>query len=55
MNEEDIYDFNDRESYEENDDWFECQSCFALIKDPYVIKEFGMEWYLCPECGGECV
>lgn len=55
MSTEDVYDFEDMESYNESNDYCECQVCFSIVNDPIIIKEFGYEWLLCPNCGGECL
>lgn len=49
---EDIYDREEHESYEEDDGYF-CFSCGWFGKDVYIVKEYGMEWALCPICGAE--
>ena len=54
MKNEDIWDLSEKEEYYEDCE-YECQMCYWKGNDPYVLKEFGMVWMLCPECGGECL
>lgn len=52
MSTEDIYDFEDRDYYDEQEGYFEC-SCGWFGDSPNIIKEFGMVFYICPACSGE--
>lgn len=54
---EDIYDNNERVDFEEDyvDDTYSCFVCGWYGNDAYIIKEYGMEWALCPLCGSEVV
>ena len=42
------------EEYEE-DNVMECYGCGWMGSEYIIIREFGMNFYLCPECGRECV
>ena len=46
-----MFDCGEREEYCE-EEYYEC-SCGWYGNDPYVLKEFGMIFYICPDCSGE--
>ena len=51
----DIYENDERVDLPEEDDYYTCFGCGWYGNRPYTIEEYGMEWQLCPVCGGECI
>jgi hypothetical protein len=55
--EEDIYENRERVDFEDEyeDDYYQCFGCGWYGNDPFIVKEYGMEWCLCPACSSEVI
>jgi hypothetical protein len=51
---EDVYDLPDQYRVPVENDYYEC-SCGWFGRECVVVKEYGMIFYLCPNCSSELV